>query len=53
METKAKLINEILQVCKASDKCPTTGDLFFSLAFRTETELRNMAHELNINTTKI
>lgn len=53
MEAKSKLINEILQVCKASDKCPTTGDLFFALAFRTEKELRDMAHELNINTKNI
>jgi len=52
MDAKSKLINEILQVCKVND-VPTTGDLFFSLAFRTEGELRGMASDLNINTSKI
>ena len=52
MDAKSKLINEILQVCKAND-VPTTGDLFFGLAFRTEAELREMVAEMNINTSKI
>jgi len=47
MEAKAKLINEILQVCKAGD-CYVSGDLFLGLAFRTEKELKDMAHELHI-----
>ena len=52
MEKRKKLIEEILQVCKASD-VPTTGDLFFTLAFRTEKELRKIASALLINTTSI
>jgi hypothetical protein len=45
---KATLINEILQNCKANN-VPTTGDLFFGLAFRTIDELKAIAKELQIN----
>jgi hypothetical protein len=44
---KAVLIKEILMVAKANN-VPTTGDLFFSLAFRTEKELIAIAKELRI-----
>jgi hypothetical protein len=46
--TKETLINEILQQCKAND-VPTTGDLFFSLAFLTESQLVDVCSKLNIN----
>lgn len=44
---KEAMINEILMVCKANN-VPTTGDLFFSLAFRTESELKRICKELNV-----
>ena len=44
---KEQMINEILIQCKANN-VPTTGDLFFSLAFRTESELKTICSELNI-----
>ena len=47
--TKEQMIKEILICCKANN-VPTTGDLFFGLIFRTESELKNMCNELNINT---
>ncbi len=47
IEKRKPLINEILQTCKAND-VPTTGDLFFSLAFRTEAELKDIAQDLHI-----
>lgn len=50
--SKENLITEILTRCKASN-VPTTGDLFFGLIFRTETELKKICHELNIKTDKI
>lgn len=47
MSKKQNLITDILQVAKNGD-CVTDGDLFFSLAFRTESELIKIAQELNI-----
>ena len=48
-DTKKKkgLIEDIIQTCKNND-IPTTGELFFSLAFRTIGELKGIAGELNI-----
>ena len=43
--------HEILLVVKANGY-PTTGDLFFSLAFRTESELRAICRALHIDTGK-
>lgn len=48
MLNKSQMIDEILIQCKANN-VPTTGDLFFGLAFRTESELKKMCTELNIN----
>ena len=45
--TKNQMIQEILICCKANN-VPTTGDLFFSLAFRTESELRSICQQLHI-----
>lgn len=47
--TKEIMIQEILIQCKVNNT-PTTGDLFFSLAFRTEPELIKICSELNIAT---
>ena len=47
MSKKQDLITDILQVAKNGD-CTIDGDLFFSLAFRTESELIKIAQELNI-----
>ena len=47
MSKKQNLITDILQVAKNGD-CVMDGDLFFSLAFRTESELIKIAQELNI-----
>jgi hypothetical protein len=52
LEQKGKLMNEILQVCKAND-VPTTGDLFLGLAFRTNSELKGICAKLYIKTSKI
>lgn len=46
---KAAMINEILLVAKANDVC-VSGDLFFGLAFRTESELQEICNDLNIKT---
>ena len=45
---KSAMIQEIILACKANN-CPTTGDMFFALAFRTESELRKICDELCIN----
>lgn len=51
---KDYLITDILQVCKVSElstgEIITTGELFFSLAAMSESELIKVANELNINT---
>ncbi|MGK0447022.1 MAG: hypothetical protein ACJA2M_000793 [Polaribacter sp.] len=47
MSKKKNLITDILQVAKNGDSF-MGGDLFFSLAFRTESELIKIAQELNI-----
>lgn len=44
---KSAMINEILQACKANGVY-TSGDLFFSLAFRSESELKRICQELHI-----
>ena len=46
---KEEMIAEILLVCKANS-VPNSGDIFLSLAFRTESELKSICHELHINT---
>ena len=47
--SKQAMIDEILIQCKANN-VPTTGDLFFSLAFRTEQELKKICQTLGIKT---
>lgn len=47
MIKKEDLIIDILQVIKISN-LNTTGDVFFSLAFRSENELIEIARDLNI-----
>jgi len=47
MDEKQKLINEILTKCRAN-MVYISGDLFFSLAFATIDELKNIARELYI-----
>ena len=42
-----RLIQDILNTCKAGC-CYMSGELFLSLAFRNELELRKIASELNI-----
>ena len=44
---KNRMIQEILLQCRANNT-PTTGDLFFSLAFRTDSELKKICSELGI-----
>lgn len=46
---KNQMIDEILIQCRANN-VPTTGDLFFSLAFRSESELKVICQELHIKT---
>jgi hypothetical protein len=45
---KKKLITAILQ-CIAANELYISGDLFFTLAFRTESELKAICRELHIN----
>lgn len=47
--TREAMIGRILQTC-AANNVYTDGDLFFSLAFRTESQLRALCRELHINT---
>lgn len=47
--SKENMITEILLYCKVSN-VPTTGDLLFALAFRSEAELKKICCELNIKT---
>ena len=47
--TKEDMITEILIRLKASGT-HTNGEIFFGLAFRTESELRKICSKLNINT---
>ena len=47
--TKDEMIAEIL-LCVKANNLPTTGELFFTLAFRTESELKNICRELHIAT---
>lgn len=44
---KNEMIEKIIRNCKANN-VRTTGDLFFALAFRTESELRQICSELRI-----
>ena len=46
---KARLIEDILQAVKCGT-APITGDFVFMLAFRTESELIEIANEFHINT---
>lgn len=48
VQTNKVLINKILLVAKAGG-CYISGDLLFSLAFRTTKELKKICSELNIN----
>jgi len=47
VDEKERLIDEIFIVCKANGVM-ITGELFISLAFCTESELKKIAHELYI-----
>ena len=47
--TKEQMVAEILIVMKANG-VTTTGDMFFALAFRTDSELRKICRELHIRT---
>lgn len=47
--SKENLIKEILMCCKASNTY-TGGDLFFSLAFKSEKELKQICQTLYIKT---
>ncbi|NIV93339.1 hypothetical protein GWN42_11205 [candidate division KSB1 bacterium] len=44
-----EMIQAILITVKANG-VPITGDLYFSLIFRTDAELRAICHELHIST---
>ncbi|MBE0468260.1 MAG: hypothetical protein IBX55_01960 [Methyloprofundus sp.] len=47
--SKEVMIQEIIQACKAGGAY-ISGEFFFTLAFRTEAELRAICVDLNINT---
>jgi hypothetical protein len=49
---KKNLITAILQ-CMAANGIYITGELFFALAFRTESELKQICRELHINPEKV
>lgn len=49
--SKEIMISEILIAAKASGVY-VSGDMFFALAFRTETELRQICREIGIRATK-
>lgn len=49
--SKSSMVTAIIQTAKANN-VHTGGDLFFSLAFRTEAELKKICSELHINTSK-
>jgi hypothetical protein len=46
-KSKQQMIQDILINAKANNVI-TDGDLFFALAFRTETELKKICQEMNI-----
>jgi hypothetical protein len=48
-DAKERMIQDIINVVKAN-QLPTTGDLFFGLVFRSETELKKICQELHIKT---
>jgi hypothetical protein len=54
--TKGEMINQIIGLTKTSAIAHKIifdgGDLFFSLAFRTEKELKQLCKKLNITTKK-
>ncbi len=45
--SKEAMIHEIINNCKANDVY-VSGDMFFSLAFKSESELHTICNELNI-----
>lgn len=47
-QRKQALRQNIMNVVKANN-VPVTGDFWFSLVFRTETELKQIARKLHIN----
>lgn len=55
--TKAQMIGEILQAARSAaivqNKPIDTGDLFLTLAFRTDRQLREMCSKLNITSSAI
>lgn len=51
IDTKRELIQQILQVVKANN-VPISADLLFMLAYRTESELREICHDLHIQVTR-
>lgn len=52
MKKTDKMRQAIMNTILANGK-PVTGDLWFSLVFRTESELSHICHELNINTSSL
>lgn len=44
---KQRMIQDILVTVRANGQ-PTTGDLYFALIFRTESELRAICRELHL-----
>jgi hypothetical protein len=45
--TKAQMINEILQLCVVNNVY-TSGELFFSLAFMSDEQLKKVCTELGV-----
>lgn len=48
MKTIDKMRHAVMNTIRANGK-PVTGDIWFSLVFRTESELTKICQELNIN----
>jgi len=52
--TKAEMIKEIIELCKSSSRIHNLffdgADVFFTLAFRTDSELKKLCKQLNIKT---
>ena len=45
---RKKIMIELILQTVAANQLPVTGELFFTLAFRTESELVAICHELHI-----
>jgi hypothetical protein len=49
-EKRMETMRHEIMCCVKANGLPVTGDLFFSLVFRTESELKKICHELHIKT---